>query len=72
MRKKLIILFISIIGMLGLSSCDTLCYTTPIYYEAYPTVVYRNYPPPPPPKHYYHKPIRKPNTPPPPRRRGRH
>lgn len=56
--------------MLGLSSCETLCYTTPVYYEAYPTVIYRNYPPPP-PRHYYHKPHHKHHAPPP-RRRGRH
>ena len=74
MRKKLLILIISIIGMLGLSSCETLCYTTPVYYESYPTVIYRtyptyrHYPPPPPPRHYYHKPHHRPHTPPPPRR----
>ena len=73
MRKKLLILIISIIGMLGLSSCETLCYTTPVYYESYPTVIYRtyptyrHYPPPPPPRHYYHKPHHRPHTPPPPR-----
>ena len=73
MRKKLLILIISIIGMLGLSSCETLCYTTPVYYESCPTVIYRtypiyrNYPPPPPPRHYHHKPHHRPHTPPPPR-----
>ena len=59
--------------MLGLSSCETLCYTTPVYYESRPTVIYRtypiyrNYPPPPPPRHYHHKPHHRPHTPPPPR-----
>ena len=73
MKRKLLILIISIIGMLGLSSCETLCYTTPVYYESYPTVIYRtyptyrHYPPPPPPRHYYRKPHHRPHTPPPPR-----
>lgn len=74
MRKKLLILIISIIGILGLSSCETLCYTTPVYYESRPTVIYRtypiyrNYPPPPPSRHYHHKPHHRPHTPPPPKR----
>ena len=73
MKRKLLILIISIIGMLELSSCETLCYTTPVYYESYPTVIYRtyptyrHYPPPPPPRHYYRKPHHRPHTPPPPR-----
>lgn len=51
MKKLLIILFI-LFGLVGLNSCDSLVYTTPVYYEySYPSpYMVRPLPPPPPPR----------------------
>lgn len=74
MKKKIIILILAIIGFIGLSSCDSLIYTTPIYYDYPPTVIIRSTPPPPPPV-YRNPNYHRPHTPPPPPRpprKGRH